>query len=252
MINSEQNQAVNQLDLNAEELQDLLGLIVHSYNNYLTGIMGHTELAQLEDCDNRHQFAFEQVLESSNGAVALGKDLLAVIGRSLLSIQSFSMLNLLQQIQQTVLEPSLLKQSLLKQSGLKQDIQIELKSADDYNINTDGGYFVEVIIELLKFIQALSNRQSSLSSRLSNKNLDAELKPICIELNSDHSLLISAPWLELDNEQQKRLFQPFYSSRELMDSKAVGLAKAKGFFKQTGATIQWQNNLGFILRFESV
>ena len=38
-------------DKKAISNDDLMGLIVHSYNNYLAGIMGYAELALLE-CDN--------------------------------------------------------------------------------------------------------------------------------------------------------------------------------------------------------
>ncbi len=43
------------------------------------------------------------------------------------------------------------------------------------------------------------------------------------------------------------LFEPYYSSRNLMGSKDIGLAKAKGFLSQTKVSLDWENGKGFVL-----
>ncbi|MDQ7051182.1 MAG: hypothetical protein Q9M92_17330 [Enterobacterales bacterium] len=211
------------LDLNSVELQDLLGLIIHSYNNHLTGIMGHTELAQLEECSAGHKLAFDQVLSSGYGAIQLGHDLLTVIGRSLLSLQSLPISQLLE---------------LLSEQLADEKLVLNLSQLDDFNIDTDKAYFVDVLTLLVRFIQVLFKEQS-----------DQNTPSITIQTNKDHRLEILASEINLTTEQQASLFNPFYSSRMLTENKDVGLAKAKGFFKQTGASIEWINQRGFIIQF---
>ncbi len=210
------------LNLNSEELRDLIGLIVHSYNNHLTGIMGYTEIAQLETCQSDHAQAFEQVLKSGNEAVALGHDLLAVIGRSHLSIQSIS-------LQQLVDEMTNLAKD--------KNIDLEITLSENFSIETDRQHFVQSVFALVEFIDQYS-RQKEITS-----------KPIGVEINLEKQLIISAVNLELSDEESLSLFNPFYSSRVLMGQKSVGLAKVKGFFKQTGVDIEWQRNKGFCIQF---
>jgi len=223
MDNSKPQPVAKALDLSQVELQDLLGLIVHSYNNHLTGIMGHTELAQLEQCGAGHQLAFEQVLGSGNDAIQLGQDLLAMIGRSLLSIQTVSISQLLQ---------------LFSEQLQNEEILVNFRQLDDFTIDTDRNYFIQVLTSLVSFIQFLSKEKS-----------DQNIPSITIQTNKDPSLEILASDINLTLDQQSSLFNPFYSSRMLTQSKDVGLAKAKGFFCQTGASIQWINQRGFVIRF---
>ncbi|MDH5434928.1 MAG: hypothetical protein OEY19_13375, partial [Gammaproteobacteria bacterium] len=53
--------------------EDTIGLLVHSYNNYLSGLIGFTELAILESRQDEVTEKLEVALESGVDAVTFGK-----------------------------------------------------------------------------------------------------------------------------------------------------------------------------------
>ncbi len=203
------------------ENDDLLGLLVHSYNNYLAGMMGYSELAMLETNNDDIIDRLNRSLASGNEAVHFSKTILASISRLQVPMKSLSLKELVH--------------SGIKGSA-KKIICYDEKLIEKISINTDSQWFIECLTDTFDFLTRLSK--------------DSEL-PIQIRFEIDDGFVVMNIFTDkmaLDEKHVDSLFEPFYSSRTISGSKDIGLAKARGFFKQTKGQLSWVNDKGVVLR----
>jgi len=210
----------NELSNNKLTNDDIVGLIVHAYNNFLSGMMGYSELTLL-DCENQSQVKHLNLsLESGHEAVHFGKTLLASIGRLQTDMKLYPLRELL--------EPIFKKyEAKIIVSGLD--------SNKNTLIKTNITWFQECFTDLLQFISNYAeNQKISVSLELDEENQKL-IVSFCV---ADISMS--------DNNIQN-LFTPFYSSKNMLGEKDIGLSKAKGFFRQMNSDLSWQNEKGFLL-----
>jgi len=216
-------------------LDDFTGLLIHSYNNHLSSMMGYAELALLECQDEKVGERLNKSLESGISAVNFGKSILASIGRLQVSRSgvNFNAWRILFiESLQTDFEDN--------------ELVIENFVEDNVEILTDFSWFTECCTDLILFLLAFDPR--------ANLTFICEIEDNEIESSNKHPsfeqkiiITINSKQVELDDSQQEWLFTPFYSSRFLLGEKDIGLAKAKGFFEQTGASLSWENETGFTI-----
>ena len=202
------------------DLNDLAGLIVHSYNNYLSGSMGYAELALLESKNTEVNERINCSLESSNKAVHFGKTILATTSRLHVSMTDNPLAALIQSIEESVDSRRLI---------------VENNDLEDVLIKTDSSWFVECIVDVVEFLLLYNATEFvKLSTKVNPKN-----PRLIITLHNDATQFSvdALPWL----------FTPFYSSRILLGKKDIGLSKAKGFFKQMDSELNWSNEEGFTI-----
>jgi len=199
---------------------DVVGLIVHAYNNFLSGMMGYSELTLL-DCENPSQIEYlNQSMESGHEAVHFGKALLASIGRLQVDMKHYSL------------------EELLKSTIESSDLEITIDNFEPYKnirILTDMSWFQECFMDLLLFISTYRKTEKI--------NISLELK----EESKNLRVSIFTEEITLSDDDIKNLFIPFYSSKILLGEKDIGLSKAKGFFGQMNADLSWANGEGFLL-----
>jgi len=198
---------------------DFLGLLVHSYNNHLAAMMGFTEIALLECRQDSLRDRLNTVVSSGIEAVDLGNHLLASIGRLQIQMSQIELACLVEEIK------TLEKVSFIESIGLQ----------PKPTVKTNLIWFKDCIGDLLQFVNGYAKQKPPKILI----ELKSELEIIEIRIKSD---------IELTDDESRNLFQPFYSSRQLLDTKDIGLAKANGFFGQMHSTLIWKNNQGFILR----
>lgn len=209
-------------DENNKELtnDDVVGLIVHAYNNFLSGMMGYSELTLL-DCENPSQVKhINHSLESGHEAVHFGKTLLASIGRLQADMKLYPLKELLEPIFE------------------KNDEKIFVSGLDSNKntlIKTNITWFQECFTDLLQFISNYAENQKISVSLELDKESQKLIVSFCV---ADISMS--------DNDIQN-LFTPFYSSKNMLGEKDIGLSKAKGFFRQMNADLSWVNGEGFLL-----
>lgn len=199
---------------------DLLGLIVHSYNNYLAGIMGFSELAMLE-CENSNvQDKLNLSMGSGIDAVHFGKTILASLGRLQVPMRVCSLVERIQAVAKK-------QQSVMSES--------ELQALEGFKIKTDPQWFEECLLDLIEFVS------------ITDKNDKPVLKFTVSQQDTPVTISIHCKDFSLEDEDVSHLFEPFYSSRKLTGKKDIGLAKSKGFFAQMNANLSWENKRGFVL-----
>ncbi len=210
-------------------LDDVTGLLIHSYNNYLSSMMGYAELALLECKDEKVEERLNKSLESGISAVHFGKTILASIGR--LQVKR-------SEVNFNAWFTSFIE--LLQADFEDDELVVESSVPEDVEILTDFSWFTECCVDLIRFLLAFDAKAdltfSSEVERVDNEDI------IFININ------INSKQIELDEKQQEYLFTPFYSSRILLGEKDIGLAKAHGFFEQIGTSLEWDNESGFTIK----
>ncbi|TQV77062.1 hypothetical protein FLL45_03665 [Aliikangiella marina] len=204
---------------NQDLTDDILGLIVHSYNNYLSGAMGFNELIKL-DCDDQSVIdKLDLSLASSKEAVDFGSQLLASISRLQVHFNDIEVREIIERVVNTVVLEK------------RVDPQIDM-----HLVHTDPEWFIRSISMIVDFIRQLSPT----SSIVLRANINSE--------ETEVNLRIGVTDLSFTAQQQKRLFEPFYSSRHLLGTKDVGIAVSSGFIKQMNGELSWQEGQGFLIR----
>lgn len=203
--------------LNMEKsAQDLLGLIVHSYNNFLSGTIGFSELAKMESGDQNVQEKLDLVINSGEDAVDFGRQILASIGRLQVEFKPVDFL------------------ALLKQLCDEYSIELNDKlTTKDYCVLSDQQWLMRSLKEVFEFL----------------KNMDDEPNLHCSVESNDNKIVVilSVDDLLLNVSDTEKLFHPFFSSRKLLGNKNMGLAYVQGFIAQMNGDISWDNELGFVI-----
>ena len=204
--------------------RETIGLLTHSYNNFLAGMMGNMELALLHNSNPEVEDFLQRSISSGNDAVVFGKTLLAWVGRQQLVSKSEPLENLIAAVQ-------------LKLSKIEISINYSKELAEDVSIDTDFYWFCDCLSSLIDFVAKAGN--------LDKIEVSLEKQ----QATSSIILTINNGSLVLTEEQQTDLFKPFYSSRVMLQEKDLGLAKAIGFCEQSKFSLKWDNNAGFVLEF---
>ena len=224
-------------DIKPITLDDFTGLLIHSYNNHLSSMMGFAELALLECEDEKVGERLNKSLESGISAVHFGKSILASIGRLQVTRSAINFNQWLTSFIESM------------QSDFEEnELVIENLVSDDIDIFTEYAWFSECCIDLVRFLLAFdANANLTFNSEVEEVEVESDDGKNQSDFERRVIININSEQVELDENQQEWLFTPFYSSRLLLGEKDIGLAKVKGFFEQAGASIEWDNDVGFTL-----
>ena len=196
---------------------DIIGLIVHGYNNYLSGLMGFAELAKLDSSEEEVKQKIDLALVSGTNAVDFGNQLLAAASRLQIKLGVIDIVPILQKI--------------------AADKNVRLNSIPSGLISSEAGWLETSLSELVAFCQSLkSDKQEPVIFNLSKEN-----DRIILHIDAD----------QLDQENSINLFVPFYTTRVMKLTTGVGLASVSGFFKQSKARFDWMSEGGFTIDFEA-
>jgi len=201
-----------------DKTEELLGLVVHSYNNFLSGAIGFTELAKLEIENAEIAEKLDLSIQSGREAVDFGNQLLCAVGRLQVSLEPIELV------------------SVVADWATKQKFNIPAdKLESPAMVNSNSTWLTRCFDIVIEFCLAYSP-ESEIEFKMETANGDKAV------------IHIRPSLIQFETEQITRLFEPFYSSRRLLGTKDVGLAVAGGFSQQMQGQLSWSNENGF--RFE--
>ncbi|MEP1858209.1 MAG: hypothetical protein ABJI92_07915 [Kangiellaceae bacterium] len=202
--------------------QELIGLVVHAYNNHLAAITGFNEIALLHSNQEKTEELLELSLKSAKQASYLGQSLLASVSRLQLELEAISIAEIVSKL--IKLYPS---------------VHFDVSCKDSDEIISQTEWLMDCITEMVEFL----NRLAIVQERKS------EIK-IALKLNSTKQqmeMLVGSDVSSLEILHQTNLFNLYYSSKKMFGTAGVGLAKVKGFFNQTKASVEWSDGEGFVV-----
>lgn len=219
-----------------EAVGQLAGGIAHDFNNVLAGVIGLTELALRKipaDSDARKNL--NMVIEKSQGAAQLVKQLLAFSRQQVLSPKPLN-LNLILQNSQKLL-----------QRYLGEDIHITLKLDRKLKrIHADPSALDQIITNLC--INARDAMPDGGDLIISTENVDITEENVSLEKIPPQidfvKLTVADSGIGMRREVQKHIFEPFFSTKEFGQGTGLGLATVYGLVEQHEGVTQFFSNPG--------
>ena len=204
-----------------EAIGTLAGGIAHHFNNILAAVLGYTELS-LEDADpNTHlHHNLEQVLVAGRRAAVLVQQILTFSRKSVNQMQP---LDLALIVGGAV---SMIRASLPSTTKITTDIQ-----PANAMITGDPVQVHQVVMNLcINGAQALKEGRGEITIRLNNVHLDQEASHQVPGLKPGHylKLVVSDTGQGMAPEIIERIFEPYFTTRNMATSTGMGLSVVDG------------------------
>ncbi len=219
-----------------EAVGTLAGGVAHDFNNLLSAIMGYASLLQMkmDKHDPLYSYA-SHILTSSEKAANLTQSLLAFSRKQVIDLKPI------------VLNDTVEKLHRLLERLIPEDVEFLINKNDERLIvMADVGQLDQVIMNLVTNARDAMPRGGKLTIRIAraaansyfmttNKNVDL----------SDHALIeISDTGIGMDKKTIEKIFEPFYTTKELGRGTGLGLSTVYGIIKQHNGYIDVRSQPG--------
>jgi two-component system cell cycle sensor histidine kinase/response regulator CckA len=212
-----------------EAIGRLAGGIAHDFSNLLTAIVGYADLALNQlSADNPVSLDIQQIRAAGNSAASLTRQLLAFSRKQVLQPQVLDLNVIVSRMN------ALLRRLIGDHIRLEWRPQTPLE-----RVSADPGQIEQIILNLALNARDAMPRGGALSIETANVELDRAYV-------SDHPgatvgkhvmLAVGDTGIGMDDAARKRLFEPFYTTKELGKGTGLGLATVYGIVKQSGGSI---------------
>ena len=212
-----------------DSVGQLAGGIAHDFNNVLTAIIGFSDLLLANHRPSDPSFQdIMNIKQNANRAAGLVRQLLAFSRRQTLRPQVL------------VLRDTLSDLSILLERLLGENVKLELvHDRDLWPIKFDLNQFEQVIVNLA--VNGRDAMPSGGTMTIRTRNLAAAesqqfgYKPLP---KADYVLVeVEDTGVGIPEEVQAKIFEPFFSTKEVGKGTGLGLSTVYGIVKQTGAHI---------------
>ncbi len=212
-----------------EAVGRLAGGIAHDFNNILSAIIGYSELALLKmPKEDPLRKNVEIIHESANRAANLTQQLLAfsrkqIIKPEILNINSLieDMMNMLRGL-------------------IGEDIRIEITKGEGlWNIRADRGQMEQVLMNLAINAMDAMPAGGTLMIETSNIVLDKDYTDVHLALSPGEyvGLVVSDTGQGMTEAVKRRIYEPFFTTKEGGKGTGLGLSTVYGIIKQHGGNI---------------
>ncbi len=207
----------------------LAGGIAHDFNNLLTAMIGFSDLLLLRHRPGDQSFAdIMQIKQNANRAANLVRQLLAFSRQQTLQPRLLSVTDILAEL------------SHLLRRLIGENIELEMIHGRDLGtVKADQGQLEQVIINLAVNARDAMAEGGTLKIRTSNVTVQREKKHKAeVMPPGDYVLLeVEDSGCGIPRENLDRIFDPFFSTKEVGAGTGLGLSTVYGIVKQTGGFV---------------
>ena len=218
-VQSQKMQAVGQL----------AGGVAHDFNNLLTAINGHCDLLLMRhDVADTEHGDLMQIRQNANRAAALVRQLLAFSRKQTLRPTIIS-------LQDTLSELTHLLNRLLTEK-----VTLRIEHGPDLNpVRVDERQFEQVIMNLVVNARDAMPRGGEVRISTRNEHLDRDLhRDRAVVLPGDYVVVeVADSGTGIPKDKLAKIFEPFYTTKQVGEGTGLGLSTAYGIVKQTGGFI---------------
>jgi len=204
-----------------EAIGTLAGGIAHDFNNLLMTIIGNTSLMLLE-ADSTHPFyeRLKNIEKHIQSGAALTKQLLGFARGGMYEVKSLNL-------------NTIIKRSAEMFSHTKKEIAIHTKYQDDlWPVEGDQGQIEQVLLNLYVNAWQAMPGGGELYLQTENSSLDADhVKPLNIKPGRYVKITVTDTGVGMDEATQQRIFDPFFSTKEMGRGTGLGLASVYGIIQ---------------------
>lgn len=219
-----------------EAVGQLAGGVAHDFNNILCAIIGFAALIEMrmgkDDPDRPH---LEQILAASERAGQLVSSLLAFSRKQVLNPHPIDMNRIVRDVQKIL--GRLITEDI--------DLRIHLSDAE-LNVLVDPGQVDQVLINLVSNARDAMPSGGSLVIETGKELLPAELLKAAGAVPEVlyAVLTVRDSGTGMDNVAKEKLFEPFYTTKEVGKGTGLGLSIVYGIVKQHNGFITVDSELG--------
>jgi PAS domain S-box-containing protein len=222
--------------LKMEAVGKLAGGVAHDFNNLLTAITGHSEmcLRRLTPENSLHRH-IDQIKKAGDRAAALTRQLLAFSRKQILQPEVLDLNHI-------VLELSKMLQRLI---GEDIDLLMGL-AADLGKVKADPNQLEQVLMNLVVNARDAMPKGGKLTIETSNVHLSGEFADnhASVPAGDYVMLAVSDSGCGMDAETQARIYEPFFTTKEVGKGTGLGLATVYGIVKQSEGSIWVYSEVG--------
>ena len=207
----------------------LAGGIAHDFNNLLTAMIGFSDLLLLRHKPGDQSFAdIMQIKQNASRAANLVRQLLAFSRQQTLQPRRLNVTDILAEL------------AHLLRRLIGENIELKISHQRDLGlVKADQGQLEQVIINLAVNARDAMDGGGSLTIRTVNetyrqaKTVNAETMPA-----GDYVLIeVTDSGCGIDPEIVDRIFEPFFSTKEVGQGTGLGLSTVYGIIKQSGGFV---------------
>ncbi len=214
----------------------LAGGIAHDFNNLLTAMIGFSDLLLLRHRPGDQSFAdIMQIKQNANRAANLVRQLLAFSRQQTLQPRLLSVTDILVEL------------SHLLRRLIGENIELDMVHGRDLGtIKADQGQLEQVIINLAVNARDAMTGGGTLTIRTSNETTRVAKKYKAeVMLPGEYVLIeVQDTGSGMSMDILDRIFDPFFSTKEVGAGTGLGLSTVYGIVKQTGGSVFVDSALG--------
>jgi two-component system, cell cycle sensor histidine kinase and response regulator CckA len=212
-----------------QAIGQLAGGVAHDFNNLLTAMIGFCDLLLLRSPPSDPSFSdIMQIKQNANRAASLVRQLLAFSRQQTLQPRILNITDILYELRHLI------------ERLIGENIKLEVVHGRDLGFaKVDHGQFEQVIINLAVNARDAMPDGGTLTIRTANVRQERELR-------RGHEVMPSGDYVFIEikdtgigipKENLDRIFDPFFSTKELGSGTGLGLSTVYGIVKQTGGFI---------------
>jgi PAS domain S-box-containing protein len=219
-----------------EGLGLLAGGVAHDFNNMLTGVLGYCDLFSTRlRPDDPLAGDIAQIRKCGERATVLTRQLLAFSRKQVLELN--------------VLDVNGLVSDLFGMLERLIGEQIELKSAfatDAGRVRADYGQLQQVLLNLVVNARDAMPDGGRVTITTRNVALDANNagRGLDLDMGEYVTLAVTDNGSGMDDDAKRRIFEPFFSTKQMGKGLGLGLATVYGIVKQSGGDIGCESRPG--------
>jgi two-component system cell cycle sensor histidine kinase/response regulator CckA len=220
----------------------LAGGIAHDFNNLLTAMIGFCDLLLLRHRPGDQSFAdIMQIKQNANRAANLVRQLLAFSRQQTLQPKVLNITDVLAEL------------SHLLQRLIGENITLKMAHGRDLGlVRVDQGQLEQVIINLAVNARDAMPQGGELTIRTANVAREVAAREGVEIMPAGHYVLIEVidTGQGISREVIGRIFEPFFSTKEVGSGTGLGLSTVYGIVKQTGGFVFVESDPGKGARFK--
>lgn len=218
-----------------EAIGHLAGGVAHDFNNLLMAISGHTDLALMKmNEDDPHYKAFHEIRKSADRATSVTSRLLAFSRKQMLKPKVININSII------------LNMTSMLHRIIGEDVELTTMTAPDLGAcRVDPGQVEQVILNLAVNARDAMPNGGRLLLETSNAILsDQDLKTNPEGVPGSYiQISVRDTGTGMTEEVVSRIFEPFYTTKDLGKGTGLGLATVYGIVKQSGGFISVESEL---------